>query len=89
MTFENIVSNLVYFFCELLANFEFHQFSTCQFLITSQGIKGKANERVVKTLLPKEDYGIISGKEYDGIKDTLDLNPELQREELCAKKKKR
>ena len=40
---------------------------------------GKAKERVVKTLPAKEDYGIISGKEYDSIKDTLDLHPETKK----------
>ena len=34
--------------------------------------EGKTKERVVKTLPPKEDYGIIFGKEYDSIKGTLD-----------------
>ena len=38
--------------------------------------EGKAKERVVKTLPRKEDYGITSGKEYDSIKETLDLHPE-------------
>ena len=33
--------------------------------------EGKAKEQLVKTLPPKEDYGIISGKEYDSIKDTF------------------
>ena len=47
--------------------------------------EGKAKELAVKTLPPKEDYGIISGKKYDSIKDTL----KLKREELCTKKKKR
>ena len=37
--------------------------------------EGKAKERAVKTLPPKEDYGIISGKKYDSIKGTLDLHP--------------
>ena len=32
--------------------------------------EGKDKERVVKNLPPKEDYGIVSGKEYDSIKDT-------------------
>ena len=40
--------------------------------------KGKTKERVVKTLPPKEDYGIISGKEYDSIKNTRDLHPETK-----------
>ena len=41
--------------------------------------EGKAKEWVVKTLPPKEDYGIKSGKEYDSIKDTLDLRPETKK----------
>ena len=45
----------------------------------------KAKERAVKCLPPKEDYWIISGKEYDSIKGTL----KLKIEELCTKKKKR
>ena len=40
--------------------------------------EGKTKERVVKTLPPKEDYGIISGKEYDSIKNTRDLHPETK-----------
>ena len=38
----------------------------------TQNKEGKAKERVVKTLPSKEDYGIISGKEYDSMKDTID-----------------
>ena len=41
--------------------------------------EGKAKERVVKTLPPKEDYGILSVKEYDSIKDALDLHPETKK----------
>ena len=41
--------------------------------------EGKAKEQLVKTLPPKEDYGIISGKEHDCIKDTFDLHPETKK----------
>ena len=45
----------------------------------SKNKEGKAKEQLVKTLPPKEDYGIISGKEYDSIKDTFDLHPETKK----------
>ena len=51
--------------------------------------EGKAKERVVKTLPPKEDYGFISGKEYDSIKDTLNLHPETKKRRVMRKKKKK
>ena len=47
--------------------------------------EGKAKERVVKTLPPKEDYGIISGKEYDNIKETLDLHRETKKRRVTYK----
>ena len=50
---------------------------------------GKAKERVVKTLPPKEDYGIISGKEYDSIKDTLDLHPETKKRRVTYKEEEK
>ena len=49
--------------------------------------EGKAKERVVKTLPQKEDYGIISGKEYYSIKDTLDLHPETKKKRVRTKMK--
>ena len=51
--------------------------------------EGKAKERVVKTLPPKEDYGIISGKEYDSIKDTLDLHPETKKRRVMYKEEEK
>ena len=50
---------------------------------------GKAKERVVKTLPPKEDYGIISAKEYDIIKDTLDLHPETKKRRVMYKEEEK
>ena len=50
--------------------------------------EGKAKERVVKILPPKEDYGLISGKEYDSIKDTLDLHPETKKRRVTYKEEK-
>ena len=47
--------------------------------------EGKAKERVVKTLPSKEDFGIISGKEYDSIKDMLDLHPETKKRRVMYK----
>ena len=51
--------------------------------------EGKAKERVVKTLPPKEGYGIISGKEYDSIKDTLDLHPETKKRRVMYKEEEK
>ena len=51
--------------------------------------EGKANERVVKTLPPKEDYGIITRKEYDSIKDTLDLHPETKKRRVTYKEEEK
>ena len=51
--------------------------------------EGKAKERVVKTLSPKEDFGIISGKEYDSIKDTLDLHPETKKRRVMYKEEEK
>ena len=51
--------------------------------------QSKAKERAVKTLLPKEDYGIISGKEYDSIKDTLDLHPETKKRRVTYKEEEK
>ena len=48
--------------------------------------EGKAKERVVKTLPPKESYGIISGKGYDASKTHLIYTMKIKREELCTKK---
>ena len=50
--------------------------------------EGKAKERVVKTLPPKEDYGIISGKDYIASKTHLIYTLKLKTEELRTKKKK-
>ena len=50
--------------------------------------EGKAKERVVKALPPQEDYGIISGKEYDSIKDTPDLHPETKKRRVTYKEEK-
>ena len=50
---------------------------------------GQAKERVVKTLPPKEDCGIISGKEYDSIKDTLDLHPETKKRKVKYKEEEK
>ena len=50
---------------------------------------GKTKERGVKTLPPKEDYGIISGKEYDSIKDTLDLHPETKKRRVTYNKEEK
>ena len=47
--------------------------------------EGKAKERVVNPVPTKEDYGIISGKEYDTIKDTLDLHPETKKRRVTYK----
>ena len=49
----------------------------------------KAKERVVKILPPKEDYGIISGKDYDSIKDTLDLHPETKKRRVMYKEEEK
>ena len=49
----------------------------------------KAQERVVKILPPKEDYGIISGKDYDSIKDTLDLHPETKKRRVMYKEEEK
>ena len=51
--------------------------------------KVKAKERVVKTLWRKEDYGIRSGKEYDSIKDTLDLHPETKKRRVLYKEEEK
>ena len=51
--------------------------------------ENKAKERVVKTLPPKEDYGVISGKEYDSIKDTLDLHPEIKKRRVMYKEEEK
>ena len=51
--------------------------------------EGKAKERVVKTLLPNKDYGIISGKEYDSIKDTLALHPEIKKRRVTYKEEEK
>ena len=51
--------------------------------------EGKAKERVVKTLPPKEDYGIICGKEYDSIKATLDLHPETKKRRVMYKEEEK
>ena len=51
--------------------------------------ESEAKERVVKTLPPKEDYGIISGKEYDSIKDTLDLHPETKKRRVMYKEEEK
>ena len=51
--------------------------------------EGKAKERVVKTLPRKEDYGITSGKEYDSIKETLDLHPETKKRRVMYKQKEK
>ena len=51
--------------------------------------EGKAQERIVKNLPPKEDYGIISGKEYDSIKDTLDLHPETKKRGVMCKEEEK
>ena len=51
--------------------------------------EGKAKERVVKTLPPKEDYVIISGKEYDSIKDTLNLHPETKKRRVTYKEEEK
>ena len=51
--------------------------------------EGKTKERVVKTLPPKEDYGIISGKDYIASKTHLIYTLKLKTEELRTKKKKR
>ena len=51
--------------------------------------EGKAKERVVKTLPPKEDYGTITGKEYDSIKDTLDLHPETKKRRVTYKEEEK
>ena len=44
--------------------------------------EGKAKEAIIKTLPPKDDYGIISGKECDSIKDPLDLHPETKKRKV-------
>ena len=49
----------------------------------------KAKEQVVKTLPPKEDHGIISGKKYDSIKDTIDLHPETRKRTVMYKEEER
>ena len=51
--------------------------------------EGKAKERVVKTLPPKEDYGIISGKEYDSIKGILDLHPKTKKRRVTYKEEEK
>ena len=51
--------------------------------------EGKAKERVVKTLPPKGDYGIISGKEYDSVKDILDLHPETKNRRVTYKEEEK
>ena len=50
--------------------------------------ESKAKEWVVKTLPPK-DYGIISGKEYDRIKDTLDLHRETKKRRVMYKEEEK
>ena len=89
-TFEDIVSNLVYLFCDLLANFRVssvHNMSIFDYFTKNK--EGKAQERVVKTLPTKEDYEIISGKEYDSIKDTFDVHPETKKKRVTYKEKQR
>ena len=51
--------------------------------------ENKAKERIVKNLPPKEDYGIIYGKEYDRIKDTLDLHPETKKRRVTYKEEEK
>ena len=51
--------------------------------------EGKSKEREARTLPPKEDYGIISGKEYDSIKDTLDLRPETKKRRVTYKEEEK
>ena len=51
--------------------------------------EGKAKVRVVKTLPSKEGYRIISGKEYDSIKDTLDLHPETKNRRVMYKEEEK
>ena len=51
--------------------------------------EGKAKERAVKTLPPKEDYGVISRKEHDSIKDTLDLHPETNKRRVMYKEEEK
>ena len=51
--------------------------------------EGKAKERVVQTLPPKEDYGIIFGKQYDSIKDTLDLHPETKKRKSYVQRRRK
>ena len=51
--------------------------------------EGKAKVRVVKTLPSKEGYRIISGKEYDSIKDTLDLHPENKKRRVMYKEEEK
>ena len=51
--------------------------------------EGKAKEWVVKPLPPKEEYGIISGKEYIASKTHLIYTLKLKTEELRTKNKKR
>ena len=49
----------------------------------------KAKVRVVKTLPSKEGYRIISGKEYDSIKETLDLHPETKKRSVMYKEEEK
>ena len=49
----------------------------------------KSKEQVIKTLTSKEDYGIISAKEYDRIKDTLDLHPETKKRRVMYKEEEK
>ena len=51
--------------------------------------EGKAKEWVVKTLPQKEDYGVVSGKEYDIIKDILDLHPETKKRRVKYKEEEK
>ena len=51
--------------------------------------EGKAKERVVKTLPPKEDYGIISGKVYDSVKVTLNLHPETKKRRVTYREEEK
>ena len=69
------------------SNAPVHNMSILDYFTKNKEVKAK--ERVVKTLPQKEDYGLISGKEYDSIKDTLDLHPETKKRRVMYKEEEK
>ena len=64
-----------------------HNMSTLDYFTKNK--EGKAKEAIIKTLPPKDDYGIISGKECDSIKDPLDLHPSTKKRKVMYKEEEK